>query len=106
MSSDQTGHGPSDEPAGKHLPERTGTATPVADPIADPGLPAHQPRPTDVDERAEKRAERQVATLFGLSAVCAALFVVSYFVFEIGEVTTTIAGLGASTVALGLCLAG
>jgi ubiquinol-cytochrome c reductase iron-sulfur subunit len=106
VSSDQTGHGPSDEPAGKHLPERTETATPVADPIADPGLPAHQPRPTDVDERAEKRAERQVATLFGLSAVCAVLFVVSYFVFEIGEVTTTIAGLGASTVALGLCLAG
>ncbi len=106
MSSDQTGHGPSGEPAGKHLSERTETATPVADPIADPGLPAHIPRPTDVDARAEKRAERQIATLFGLSAVCAVLFVVSYFVFEIGEVTTTIAGLGASTVALGLCLAG
>ena len=106
MSSDQTGHGPSGEPGGKHLPERAAETTPVADPIADPGLPAHQPRPTDVDEHAEKRAERQIATLFGLSAVCAVLFVVSYFVFEIGEVTTTIGGLGASTVALGLSLAG
>jgi len=99
VSSDQTGHG-------EHLPQSRHAATPVADPIADPGLPAHQWRPTDVDERAEKRAERQVATLFGLSAVCTVLFVVSYFVFEIGEVTTTIGGLGASTVALGLCLAG
>ncbi|WP_432479782.1 cytochrome bc1 complex Rieske iron-sulfur subunit [Nocardioides sp. GXQ0305] len=106
MSSDQTGHGPHDEPSGKHLPERASVATPVADPIADPGLPAHEPRPTDVDERAEQRAERQIATLFGLSAVCAVLFVVSYFAFEIGEVTTTIGGLGASTVALGLSLAG
>ena len=106
MSSDQTGHGASGEPGGRHLPERTSAATPVADPIADPGLPAHEWRPTDVDDRAEKRAERQVATMFGLSAVCAVLFVVSYFVFEIGEVTTTILGLGASTVALGLCLAG
>ena len=33
-----------------------------------PGLPEHLPRPTDVDPAAEKRAERQVATLFGLSA--------------------------------------
>ena len=36
-----------------------------ADPIANPGLPAHTWRPTDVDPRAEKRAERQVALLFG-----------------------------------------
>jgi ubiquinol-cytochrome c reductase iron-sulfur subunit len=38
--------------------------------------------------------------------VCAVLFVVSYFTLEIGEVTTTFAGLGASTVALGLTLSG
>ena len=57
------------------------------DPIADPGLHEHQPRPTDVDEHAERRAERQIATLFGLSAVFALLFVVSYFVFPIGDTT-------------------
>jgi ubiquinol-cytochrome c reductase iron-sulfur subunit len=89
----------------ERLPERSADHTP-ADPVADPGLPAHRWRPTDVDPAAEKRAERQIATLFGLSAVCAVLFVVSYFVFEIGDVTTTIAGLGASTVALGVTLAG
>jgi ubiquinol-cytochrome c reductase iron-sulfur subunit len=74
------------------------------DPIADPGLAAHEPRPTDVDPHAERRAERQIATMFGLSAVCAVLFVVSYFVFNIGSKPTIIAGLGASNVALGLTL--
>ena len=106
MSSDQTGHGRPGAPGEGHLPERAHDTTPVADPIADPGLPAHQWRPTDVDPRAEKRAERQVVAMFGLSAICTVLFVVCYFVFEIGEVTTTILGLGASTVALGLSLAG
>jgi ubiquinol-cytochrome c reductase iron-sulfur subunit len=75
-----------------------------ADPLDDPGLPAHQPRPTDVDEHAEKRAERQVATLFGLSSLFAVLFVVSYFVFKIGPTPTIVAGYGASNVALGLTL--
>ncbi len=77
-----------------------------ADPIADPGLPAHTWRPTDLDEKAEKRAERQVALLFGLSALSAVLFVVSYVVLDIGEVTTTFGGLGASNLALGMTLAG
>ena len=74
------------------------------DPIANPGLPPHTWRPTDVDPRAEKRAERQVAALFGLSMVCAILFVVSYIVFKIGDEHDTIAGLGASNVALGTTL--
>ena len=50
------GHGPTD----------SDLAT-TGDPIADPGLPEHLPRPTDVDPRAEKRAERQVAGFFGAS---------------------------------------
>ena len=52
--------------------------------FGDPGLPEHQWRPTDVDERAEKRAERQVATLFGLSALCTILFFVAYFEAALG----------------------
>ncbi len=80
------------------------TVDTVGDPIADPGLHEHQPRPTDVDERAEKRAERQVAGLFGLSAVFTILFVVAYFVFKVGDNPTIIAGYGASTVALGTTL--
>ena len=81
-----------------HLPERHGA---TADPIADPGLPEHHWRPTDVDPRAEKRAERQIAAIFGLSSVFAILFVVAYFVFEIGDNHDTIAGFGASNVVLG-----
>ena len=74
------------------------------EPIQDPGLPAHQWRPTDVDPVAEKRAERQVAALFGLSSVCAILFVVAYFTLDIGDNHSTVLGLGASTVALGATL--
>ncbi len=74
------------------------------DPYADPGLEAHQPRPTDIDPVAERRAERQVATLFGLSTLFTLLFVVCYFAFGIGDNPSVVLGLGASTVSLGLCL--
>ena len=74
------------------------------DPIPNPGLPEHLPRPTDVDPAAERRAERQVATLFGLSALFAVLFCVSYFVFDIGDNTDEFLGMGASNVFLGACL--
>jgi ubiquinol-cytochrome c reductase iron-sulfur subunit len=76
----------------------------LEEPIANPGLPAHPWRPTDVDERADKRAERQIAAFFGLSMVCAVLFVVAYFALEIGDNFDTFLGLGASTVALGVTL--
>jgi len=74
------------------------------EPIANPGLPEHLPRPTDVDEAAEKRAERQVATLFGLSALFAVLFCVAYFALDIGDNPDVFLGMGASTVALGGCI--
>jgi ubiquinol-cytochrome c reductase iron-sulfur subunit len=76
------------------------------EPIANPGLPAHTWRPTDVDDHAEKRAERQIAGLFALSMLCAVLFLVAYFTLEIGDNFDTFLGLGASTVALGLALGG
>jgi len=73
-------------------------------PLPDPGLPEHTWRPTDVDPKAEKRAERQVSALFGLSALFTVLFVVSYFVFDIGDHWTVWLGHGVSTIALGVCL--
>ncbi len=75
-----------------------------AEPLADPGLPAHQPRPTDVDPAAAKRAERQVAALFGLSSFFALAFCVAYFTLDIGDETDVFLGLGASNVALGTAL--
>ncbi|QNN54756.1 ubiquinol-cytochrome c reductase iron-sulfur subunit [Nocardioides mesophilus] len=74
------------------------------EPIPNPGLHEHEPRPTDVEEAAAKRAERQIATMFGLSSVFAVLFVVCYFVFDIGDDWDSILGFGASTVTLGLTL--
>jgi len=53
-------------------------AHPTDDPFADPGLPHHAPRRTDVDERAAKRAERQVSALFTLSTLCTVGFVAAY----------------------------
>src|SRR3954452_3745518 len=44
-----------------------------------PGLPAHRARMADVDAKAAKRAERQVATLFGLSAIGTVITLVFYF---------------------------
>lgn len=74
--------------------------------LPDPGLPEHHWRPTDVDPAAERRAERQVATLFGLSALCTVLFVVAYVTIDGGIDGQKIIGLGASNVALGLTLGG
>ena len=73
-------------------------------PVPDPGLPEHQPRPTDVDEAAERRAERQVAAMFGLSSVMAILFCVAYFVFDVGSDPDVFLGVGASNLFLGLTL--
>jgi ubiquinol-cytochrome c reductase iron-sulfur subunit len=80
-----------------NLPATTGSEV-----VPNPGMPVHQWRPTDVDPKAERRAERQVATLFGLSMVSTMLFVVAYFTLKIGEDATVFAGFGASNVALGL----
>jgi ubiquinol-cytochrome c reductase iron-sulfur subunit len=46
--------------------------------IKDPGLPAHVHRKADHDPAAANRAERQVATMFGISALGTILLIVSY----------------------------
>jgi len=50
----------------------------AGDPFTDPGLEPHAPRVTDIDEKAAKKAERQVALLFLLSAACTIAFMVAY----------------------------
>ncbi|MFC5214537.1 ubiquinol-cytochrome c reductase iron-sulfur subunit [Streptomyces coerulescens] len=76
------------------------------DPFADPGLPPHEHRIQDVDERAAKRSERTVALLFTVSMLATVGFIASYvaiphdksiFVFPIGH-------LNALNFALGLTL--
>jgi ubiquinol-cytochrome c reductase iron-sulfur subunit len=46
--------------------------------IKDPGLPAHVHRKADTDPAAANRAERQVAILFGISALGTLLLIFSY----------------------------
>jgi ubiquinol-cytochrome c reductase iron-sulfur subunit len=48
------------------------------EPINDPGLPEHVYRKSDTDPKAADRAERQVAAMFGISALGTVLLVVSY----------------------------
>ncbi|MEU6533179.1 Rieske 2Fe-2S domain-containing protein [Streptomyces sp. NPDC046928] len=90
-------------------PAEQGAHVAVADekqPFADPGLPPHEHRIQDVDERAAKRSERTVALLFTVSMLATVGFIASYvaiphdksiFVFPIGH-------LNALNFALGLTL--
>lgn len=68
-----------------------------------PGLPPHVERRTDVDPRAARRAERQVAIMFGLSAVFTVLFIVAFFAIDDDAVIglPVIGDVGAVNVALG-----
>ena len=66
----------SQAPTGRHA------ARVSDDPFADPGRAPHEPRRTDVNATAQRRAERQVATLFGLSTLAAIGFVVSFVAID------------------------
>jgi len=70
----------------------------VAEPIPNPGLPEHQPRPTDVDPDLAKRAERQVAGMFGAATLLSLAFCVCYFTID---PQATFLGFGAMNFALG-----
>lgn len=53
-------------------------ARPADDLFPDPGLPPHEPRRSDVDPRAARRAERQVAGMFGLATLLFIGFIAAY----------------------------
>ena len=50
--------------------------------FVNPGLPPHVNRSADLGERAARRAERQVAALFGFSMVATVIFLVAYFAID------------------------
>src|SRR6476659_11469892 len=75
--------------------------------FTNPGLPAHIHRSADVDERAARKAERQVATLFTLSIIGTLVFIVAYFAIDHGT-TVFMPGIGLANlqnVVLGVSLA-
>lgn len=88
---------PQDAGHERGLLERTG------DPVPNPGLAPHQDRPTDVDPALAKRAERQVAAMFGIAALLSIVFVVAYLLIPI---EATFLNFNASNLVLGLCLGG
>ncbi|HEX7462418.1 MAG TPA: ubiquinol-cytochrome C reductase, partial [Dermatophilaceae bacterium] len=51
--------------------------------FTDPGLAPHVHRLADREERAARRAERQVAMLFGISMVATIVFLVAYFAIDL-----------------------
>ncbi len=73
----------------------------VPERFENPGLPPHRERMADNDAAADKRAERQVVALFGLSVVGTIGFLVAYFAFPPGE---TVASMRLSNLLLGVTL--
>ena len=72
----------------------------------DPGLPAHVYRHSDIDPKAAKRREREVATLFGLSTLGTLLFIVAFFAVKPNDASGAdlLDRVGLSTRLLGLGL--
>ncbi|AXJ11168.1 ubiquinol-cytochrome c reductase iron-sulfur subunit [Arthrobacter sp. PM3] len=67
----------------------------------DPGIPPHRLRLADTDPRAAKKAERQVAILFGISVVGTLIFLVAYFAIDLGQ-DSAIATIRNQNILLGL----
>jgi len=87
-----------------NLPATTGGDEAAAIEAAVSALPAHRPRRTDVDPKAARRAERQVALMFLGSAVMTVLFVVAFVTIPVDR-SVYIWGFGsvnASNIALGV----
>lgn len=92
----------------------SGTSVTVATPgreldeFQNPGLPPHRPRLADRDPKAEKRAERQVALLFAISAIGTVLFFVGYFLVPLDQtierlrLQNLLLGLGTAFAMLGI----
>jgi ubiquinol-cytochrome c reductase iron-sulfur subunit len=68
----------------------------------DPGIPPHRLRLADTDPKAAKRAERQVALLFGISVVGTLIFLVAYFAIDLGAGESSIDAIRLQNMLLGL----
>jgi ubiquinol-cytochrome c reductase iron-sulfur subunit len=84
----------------------TGHSTELETTFGDPGLPAHVYRHSDIDPKAAKRREREVAALFGLSTLGTLLFIVAFFAVKPNDASGAemMSRVGLSTKLLGLGL--
>ncbi|MCI3930125.1 cytochrome bc1 complex Rieske iron-sulfur subunit [Streptomyces sp. AN091965] len=62
-----------------------GAVAVAEDPFADPGLPPHEHRVQDIDEKAARRSERTVAMLFTISMLATVGFIASYVAFPVDK---------------------
>ncbi len=78
----------------------------ASDTFEDPGVPTHhRPRLADNDPKAAKRAERQVAALFGISALGTVLAIWAYFTQDIDAADVATIRQANLLIGLGICLA-
>lgn len=78
------------------------------DPFPNPGMPHHATRRTDVDPRAARRAERQVAGMFGLATVLLIGFIVSYVAVDKADMVSLplLGEIGAQNALFGVTIGG
>jgi ubiquinol-cytochrome c reductase iron-sulfur subunit len=92
---------------GQQLDEAPGEGSSgAAERFTNPGLPPHVSRSADLDEKAARRSERQVAALFSISMVATVIFLVAYFAID-QKTYTFVPGIGLaslSNVVLGVSL--
>ncbi|MFJ9668353.1 Rieske 2Fe-2S domain-containing protein [Streptomyces sp. NPDC101219] len=76
------------------------------DPFADPGLPPHEHRIQDIDERAAKRSERTVALLFTVSMLATIGFIAAFVAIPVDKIVYvwTLGHISALNLALGVTL--
>ncbi|MCL2730064.1 MAG: Rieske (2Fe-2S) protein [Actinomycetia bacterium] len=77
------------------------------DPFANPGLPPHEYRRQDIDEKAAKHSERVVAGLFALSMLGTIAFIASFVIFPVDKIVYIfpVGHVSALNFSLGLTLA-
>ncbi|MFI1091276.1 Rieske 2Fe-2S domain-containing protein [Streptomyces sp. NPDC020917] len=105
--SDETG---SHNDVSENLPTEVGGRSGDAvkhDPFANPGLPPHEYRRQDIDEKAAKHSERVVAGLFALSMLGTIAFIASFVIFPVDKIVYIfpVGHVSALNFSLGLTLA-
>ena len=77
--------GPDDRTPAR-VDDTRGSSVGIPERFENPGLPAHVHRLADHDPAAGKRAERQVATMFGASMLATLVFIVAFWVLALSTV--------------------
>ena len=98
-----------DQPSGSAPAHVDGTGGELETRYENPGIAPHTYRRSDIDPKAAKRREREVAALFGLSTLGTLLFVVAYFAVKLtglqGNEMLERVGLSTKLLGLGLGIA-